>query len=77
MDALDWTEIPGCNAAWTDALTTVEDMVKAGQESWEVLDTKFKLCSPLNGEKLTNVRTMMELLIDNLAGVVQYNGRSD
>ena len=27
MDALDWTEIPGCNAAWTEALTTVEEMV--------------------------------------------------
>merc|ERR1712098_934114 len=27
MDALDWTHIEGCNAAWNDALTTVEEMV--------------------------------------------------
>ena len=76
MDALDWTDIPGCNAAWTSALTTIEEMVKA-EENWQGLTDKFKLCSLLNGEKVNDVRSMMELLIDNLAGVVQYNGRSD
>jgi len=74
MDALDWTEIPGCNNAWTEALTTVEEMVKS-EENWEGLTEKFKLCSILDGAKVNNVRSFMELLIDNLAGVVQYNGR--
>merc|ERR1712227_135411 len=52
MDALDWTEIPGCNNAWTEALTTVEEMVKS-EENWEGLTEKFKLCSIL--EEVTEV----------------------
>ena len=74
MDSLEWTGIPGCNAAWTAALTTVEQMVTA-EENWEGLSQKFKLCSSLDGTNLNDVRSFMELLIDNLAGVVQYNGR--
>ena len=74
MDSLEWTGIPGCNAAWTAALTTVEQMVTA-EENWEGLSQKFKLCSSLDGANVNDVRSFMELLIDNLAGVVQYNGR--
>ena len=44
-DALDTTG-PGCNAALTEALTTVEQMVMVEAE-WEQLETKFKLCQPL------------------------------
>lgn len=74
MDALDWTHIEGCNAAWNDALTTVEEMVTV-EDTWPELTQKFKLCSPLDGFNPLDVSSFMELLIDNLAGIVQYNGR--
>jgi len=72
-DALDTTG-PGCNMALTEALTAVEGLV--GQEdSWEGLSTLFQLCEPLDGSNSMDVKSFMELLIDNLAGIVQYNGR--
>ena len=74
MDALDWTGIEGCNAAFNSALTTVETMV-TDDTTWSGLSDKFKLCSSLDGNNVNDVRSFMELLIDNLAGIVQYNGR--
>merc|ERR1719219_1841495 len=72
-DALDTTG-PGCNVALNQALTTVEMMVEM-EETWEDLSNKFKLCSTLDGLNSMDVKSFMELLIDNLAGIVQYNGR--
>ena len=72
-DALDTTG-PGCNVALTEALTTIEMMVEM-EDTWQDLSNKFKLCSSLDGFNTMDVRSFMELLIDNLAGIVQYNGR--
>ena len=72
-DALDTTG-PGCNVAFTQALTTIEMMVEM-EDTWQDLSNKFKLCSTLDGFNTMDVRSFMELLIDNLAGIVQYNGR--
>merc|ERR1712241_1247879 len=72
-DALDTTG-PGCNIALTEALTTVEELV-GDAENWEDLSNLFKLCEPLDGSNPMDVMSFMELLIDNLAGIVQYNGR--
>ena len=72
-DALDTTG-PGCNVAFTQALTTIEMMVEM-EDTWQDLSSKFKLCSTLDGFNTMDVRSFMELLIDNLAGIVQYNGR--
>ena len=72
-DALDTTG-PGCNVALTQALTTIEMMVEM-EDTWQDLSSKFKLCSTLDGFNTMDVRSFMELLIDNLAGIVQYNGR--
>ena len=72
-DALDTTG-PGCNVALTQALTTIEMMVEM-EDTWQDLSNKFKLCSTLDGFNTMDVRSFMELLIDNLAGIVQYNGR--
>merc|ERR1719153_134249 len=72
-DALDTTG-PGCNVALTEALTTVEVMV-GDSENWEYLSSLYKLCDPLDGSNSMDVMSFMELLIDNLAGIVQYNGR--
>merc|ERR1712203_169438 len=44
-------------------------------DTWEDLSNKFKLCSTLDGLNSMDVKSFMELLIDNLAGIVQYNGR--
>jgi hypothetical protein len=71
-DALDITG-PGCNAALSEALTTAEMMVQS-EESWGELSSLFTLCSPLDGNNEMDVKSFMELLIDNLAGIVQYNG---
>ena len=76
MDSLDWTGIAGCNAAFQSALTSVEQVVATGgQEEWDAAAATFKLCSALDGNNLNDVRSFMELLIDNLAAIVQYNGR--
>merc|ERR1712215_196349 len=72
-DALDTTG-PGCNVALTEALTTVEVMV-GDSDNWEYLSSLYKLCDPLDGSNSMDVMSFMELLIDNLAGIVQYNGR--
>ena len=72
-DALDTTG-PGCNVALTQALTTIEMKVEM-EDTWQDLSNKFKLCSTLDGFNTMDVRSFMELLIDNLAGIVQYNGR--
>ena len=74
MDALDWTGIQGCNAAFQSALETVETMVLE-EANWPTLTETFKLCSSLDGNNVLDVRSFLELLIDNLAGIVQYNGR--
>ena len=74
MDALDWTGNTDCNPAFNAALTKVEEMVTM-ENQWAGLTEKFKLCSPLDGSNTNDVRSFLELLIDNLAGVVQYNGR--
>merc|ERR1719430_2991127 len=44
-------------------------------ENWEYLSSLYKLCDPLDGSNSMDVMSFMELLIDNLAGIVQYNGR--
>merc|ERR1719320_844947 len=71
-DALDTTG-PGCNMALTEALTAVENLV-GDEDKWEDLSTMFRLCSTLDGSNSLDVMSFMELLIDNLAAIVQYNG---
>merc|ERR1719317_1293558 len=71
-DALDTTG-PGCNVAMTEALTAVENLV-GDKDKWEELSTMFRLCSTLDGSNSLDVMSFMELLIDNLAAIVQYNG---
>ena len=72
-DALDTTG-PGCNEALTEAITSIERSLEM-EDTWQDLSTKFKLCSTLDGFNTMDVRNFMELVIDNLAGIVQYNGR--
>jgi len=74
-DALDTTG-PGCNPALTEALTTVEEMV-LDEDNWGLLSSMFLTCSPLNGDNQLDVKSFIEMLIDNLAGVVQYNGNNN
>jgi len=72
-EALDTTG-PGCNPAITAALGTIEFMLDQ-PDSWEELSSMFHLCSPLDGYNEMDVKQFIESLIDDLAGVVQYNGR--
>ena len=73
-DVLDWTGIPGCNKAWNDAITTLEEMV-IDEENWEWLSEKLMLCSSLAGTILEDVRGFISMFIEDLAGLVQYHGR--
>jgi len=59
--------------ALAEALATAETMV-TDEESWGELSSLFQLCTPLDGSIVNDVKSFMELLIDNLAGIVQYNG---
>ena len=49
-------------------------MQVADEESWGELSSLFQTCTPLDGSIENDVKSFMELLIDNLAGIVQYNG---
>jgi len=71
-DALDTTG-PGCNIALTEALSTVEGIIGETDDLGE-LSSLFRLCEPLDGSNSMDVMSFMELLVDNLAGIVQYNG---
>merc|ERR1719435_109697 len=57
----------------TEALTAVENLV-GDEDKWEDLSTMFRLCGTLDGSNPMDVMSFMELLIDNLAAIVQYNG---
>lgn len=46
----------------------------ADEESWGELSSLFQTCTPLDGNNQMDVKSFLELLIDNLAGIVQYNG---
>merc|ERR1712002_375010 len=74
-DALDTTG-PGCNIALTEAITQAEMMLK-DQEAWDLLSSLFLTCSPLDGDNEMDAKSFIEMLIDNLAGVVQYNGNNN
>jgi len=74
-DALETTG-PNCNPAFTEALTEIQDLISTNAELWPYLTDLFKLCEPLDGENDMDVKSFMELVIDNLAGIVQYNGRT-
>ena len=54
-DVLDLTGISGCNKAWNDAITTLEEMI-IDEGNWEWLSEKLKLCSSLNGTIQEDVR---------------------
>merc|ERR1739844_816686 len=66
MDALDTTG-PGCNMALAEALATAETMV-TDEESWGELSSLFQLCTPLDGSIVNDVKSFMELLIDESLG---------
>jgi len=74
-EALDTTG-PECNPAITTALMEAELMISEGPDSWAILDSMFHTCSPIT-ENVLDQKTFLEFLIDDLAGVVQYNGRYD
>merc|ERR1719427_1585816 len=57
----------------TEAITTIEALV-GDEDKWEDLSTMFRLCGTLDGSNTLDVMSFMELLIDNLAAIVQYNG---
>ena len=44
------------------------------EDSWGELASLFTTCTPLDGTNDMDVKSFMELVIDNLAGIVQYNG---
>merc|ERR1711962_473143 len=68
-DALDTYGSPGCNPALTEALTTVEEMVM-DEDNWGLLSSMFQTCSPLYGDNQLDVKSFIEMLIDNLAGLM-------
>jgi len=65
---------PGCVEVISEALTAAEELLAAGSAGWQELSTMFLTCKPLDGENQADVTSFIELLVDNLAGIVQYNG---
>jgi len=64
----------GCIDTFSAAIQELEIMLEV-EENWPIITAKFMLCNPLDGYNTKDVKSFMELLIDNLAGIVQYNGR--
>ena len=75
-DALDTTG-PGCVEVISEAVYEIESIAADDEEGWANLSNMFMTCRPIDGMNTDDVRSFAELLIDNLAGVVQYNGRQD
>ena len=73
QSALDTTG-PECNMAISEALHELEGMIGQGQESMDLISSMFMTCKPFDDSVVEDVLNFFELLIDNLAGVVQYNG---
>ena len=75
-NALDTTG-PGCVEVISEAIYEIESIAADDEEGWANLSNMFMTCRPIDGMNTDDVRAFAELLIDNLAGVVQYNGRQE
>jgi pimeloyl-ACP methyl ester carboxylesterase len=64
----------GCIDIFSAAIQELEMLLET-EENWQMISDKFMLCNPLDGYNTQDVKSFMELLVDNLAGIVQYNGR--
>lgn len=64
----------GCIDIFSAAIQELEKLLET-EENWQMISDKFMLCNPLDGYNTQDVKSFMELLVDNLAGIVQYNGR--
>jgi len=65
--------VPGCVAAAQEAVAAVQQLLAEDRRGWAALAQKFRLCSRLDGGNTEDVANLMEALIGNLEGVVQYN----
>jgi pimeloyl-ACP methyl ester carboxylesterase len=72
-DALATTG-PGCTDVIGAALEAAEQLLATGESGWAELSTMFLTCKNLDGTNKADVASFIELLVDNLAGIVQYNG---
>ena len=66
-------QVPGCVAAAQEAVADVQQLLAEDRRGWAALAQKFRLCSRLDGGNTEDVANLMEALIGNLEGVVQYN----
>ena len=66
-------QVPGCVAAAQEAVAAVQQLLAEDRRGWAALAQKFRLCSRLDGGNTEDVANLMEALIGNLEGVVQYN----
>jgi len=74
--ALDTTG-PECMNAISEAIYEIEAIPTEDEAAWSDLSAQFQTCRPIDSTNMDDIRSFAELLIDNLAGVVQYNGRMD
>jgi len=68
---------PGCVEAITEAMAELGAVEATNATAWDQISSLFMTCQPIDGNMAQDVASMTELLIDNLAGVVQYNGRTE
>jgi len=67
---------PGCNEALSGALDEIENLLQ-NEAEWGDISAKFKTCNIIDGNNSNDVKSFLDLLVDNLAGIVQYNGRTE
>jgi len=74
MAAMDFTGMTECNPAISSALTDIQEL-STTEEGWATLTELFTLCNAFDGTVAMDVPMFFEAIVDNLAAVVQYNGR--
>ena len=72
-DALATTG-PGCTDVIGAAIREAEELLASGEAGWAELSSLVLTCTSLDGSNAADTASFIELLVDNLAGIVQYNG---
>jgi len=73
MAAMDFTGMADCNPAISAAMEEIEQL-STTEEGAARLTELFTLCNAFDGDIAEDVPMFFESVVDNLAGVVQYNG---
>lgn len=62
-----------CSSSIGRATEQITDRLRGSQADWDFLSKSFNLCEPLDGTSEKDVANLVQSLVSNVEGVVQYN----